>query len=202
MILLLDNYDSFTWNLYHYLEQLSSEEVIVKRNDEITVSDASSYSGILLSPGPGLPSEAGIMPELIRTCGESIPILGICLGHQAIGEAYGGQLQNLDKVLHGVQREVIVERPVDRLFADIPDRFFTGHYHSWVISQNNMPSVLSVTARDSEGVIMAVSHRNHPVSGVQFHPESILTENGMKILENWLYFCKRFGETRKSPASR
>ncbi len=198
MILLLDNYDSFTFNLHHYLEQLSSEEIVVKRNDEITVTDAASYTGIVLSPGPGLPAEAGIMPELIRVLGPSIPILGICLGHQAIGESYGAHLENLENVLHGVQREVIIEPPADKLFTKMPNRFPVGHYHSWVISLSDLPPVLSVTAKDTHGHIMAVTHKEHPISGVQFHPESILTENGMKILENWLHFCKSFGEKRNS----
>ena len=196
MILLLDNYDSFTWNLHHYLSQLSEEAVVVKRNDEIELREVSAYSSVVLSPGPGLPSDAGIMPELIKCYGHSKPILGICLGHQAIGETYGAQLKNVNVVLHGVQREVIVEVADDRILEGLPAKFNSGHYHSWVIA-NDLPHDLVVTARDAEGVIMAISHRTHPVSGVQFHPESIMTDTGMKIIENWLNFCGRFRDAKK-----
>jgi len=199
MILLLDNYDSFTWNLHHYMEQLSNEKVIVKRNDEIQLSDVAAFKGIVLSPGPGLPVDAGIMPDIIRTYGSEIPILGICLGHQAIGEAYGAKLRNLEVVLHGVQREVVIEQADDRILRGINEKFNSGHYHSWVISDDNFPDELQVTARDGDGVIMAVSHKKFPVSGVQFHPESVMTDSGMKIIENWLQFCEQFRESKQVP---
>ncbi len=199
MILLLDNYDSFTWNLHHYLTQLSGEPVIVKRNDEISLSEASDYKSIVLSPGPGLPADAGIMPELILKYGHEVPIFGICLGHQAIGEAYGAKLTNLDTVLHGVQRAVFIEKPEDRIFKGLPDKINSGHYHSWVLSSNEIPDELEVTARDADGVVMAISHKTFPISGVQFHPESVMTDYGMQIMENWLHFCNRYWEVHQSP---
>jgi anthranilate synthase component 2 len=200
MILLLDNYDSFTWNLHHYVTQLSDEQVMVKRNNEITISEVAAYSSIILSPGPGLPDNAGIMPELIQKYGPTIPILGICLGHQAIGEAYGAKLINLEVVLHGVQRDVNIIAPNDRVLKGLPNKIRTGHYHSWVISESEMPGDLQVTARDSYGTVMAISHKEFPVSGVQFHPESVLTDHGMKIIKNWLNFCDSFIAQKSTPA--
>jgi len=188
MILLLDNYDSFTWNLHHYLTQLTSEQVHVRRNDEITLEEIQQYQSIILSPGPGLPSQAGIMPLLIKQYCSEIPILGICLGHQAIGEAFDAHLENLDKVLHGVQREVIITDKEDRLFVNLDPKMMTGHYHSWVISRENFPADFNITARDSNGIIMAISHKHYPLSGVQFHPESVMTPMGLRIIENWQNF--------------
>ena len=192
MILLLDNYDSFTWNLHHYLSQLTGEPVVVKRNDEITLSEVAAYTSVVLSPGPGLPVAAGIMPDLIKQFGAIKPLLGICLGHQAIGEAYGAKLENLKMVLHGVQREIFVEAPADRLFEGLPQKMLTGHYHSWIVSASEVPKQLTVTAKDANGTIMAISHIDYPVSGVQFHPESVMTEHGIKMIKNWLNFCKVF----------
>jgi len=189
MILLLDNYDSFTYNLLHYVEQLTEEPVTVKRNDEISVEDAGVYSSIILSPGPGLPSEAGVMNDIIREHSKRIPILGICLGLQAIGEVYGGTLTNLDNVLHGVKRETFITKPDDRLFKMLPHKIQSGHYHSWVLSKHLLPACLEITAVDEHGHIMAISHHEYPVSGVQFHPESVMTEYGLQIIENWLEFC-------------
>lgn len=189
MILLLDNYDSFTYNLLHYLEQVTDEPVVVKRNNEIAISEVEEFSSIILSPGPGLPTDAGVMMELIKIYGKNKPILGICLGHQGIGEAFGGKMVNLEKVLHGVKRKIIVTNKNDRLFNGIDESFSSGHYHSWVISSEGLSEEIDVTAIDSEGNIMAISHRNLPVSGVQFHPESVMTDHGLKLIHNWVEFC-------------
>lgn len=189
MILLLDNYDSFTYNLLHYLEQATDEAVVVKRNDEISLNEVDEYTSIVLSPGPGLPSEAGIMMEVIRNFGSSKPILGICLGHQAIGEVFGGKLENLDTVLHGVKRKVLVTKKNDRLFNGFPDDFTSGHYHSWVLTNEGLTNEIEITATDEAGNIMAISHKTFPLSGVQFHPESVMTENGLKLMCNWVEFC-------------
>ena len=189
MILILDNYDSFTFNLNHYVEQLTNEPIVVKRNDELNVDEVDYYSSVIISPGPGLPSEAGITNDLIKRFGTEKPILGVCLGHQAIGEVYGAKLMNLDHVLHGVQREIKVAEPDDRLFIGLPEKFTTGHYHSWVISDDDFPDDLLVTARDENSHIMAISHKRFPVSGVQFHPESIMTMQGLVILKNWFHYC-------------
>lgn len=189
MILILDNYDSFTWNLYHYVEQLCDEQIDIRRNDEISITDIAAYKSIILSPGPGLPFEAGIMPELLRKYSSHIPILGICLGHQAIAESYGAKLENLDVVLHGVERETLVLDRNEVLFKDSNERIKSGHYHSWVVSKKNFPEEFNITAVDSDGNIMAIAHKTLPLKGVQFHPESIMTEHGLNIITNWLRFC-------------
>lgn len=189
MILILDNYDSFTWNLYHYVEQLCDEQIDIRRNDEISITDIAAYKSIILSPGPGLPCEAGIMPELLRKYSSHIPILGICLGHQAIAESYGAKLENLDVVLHGVERETLVLDRNEVLFKDSNERIKSGHYHSWVVSKKNFPEEFNITAVDSDGNIMAIAHKTLPLKGVQFHPESIMTEHGLNIITNWLRFC-------------
>lgn len=184
-ILVLDNYDSFTYNLVYIVRQLGySAQMDVFRNDKINLEDVANYDKILLSPGPGVPSEAGIMPELLKKYSSSKSILGVCLGHQAIGEAFGGSLINLSEVLHGVASEVTVQDDV--LFKDIPQTFKIGRYHSWVIDESTLSSDLEVIARTPDQQIMAVRHKNFDVRGVQFHPESILTENGVKIMQNWL----------------
>ena len=184
-ILLIDNYDSFTYNLLHYIEKVSEHEVKVVRNDSIRIADVAQFDKIMISPGPGLPSNAGIIKEVIRTYADSKSILGICLGHQAIGEAFGGKLRNLKTVQHGVTSAIncIDGEP---LFAGIPDRIEVGRYHSWVIDENNLPKELLVTASDDDGVIMAVRHRTLDVCGVQFHPESIMTTHGLKMIDNWV----------------
>lgn len=186
MILLLDNYDSFTYNLYHYLEQLTDEPVEVHRNDQIPLEKVDRFSAIVLSPGPGLPSGAGIMNHLVKSYGATKPILGICLGHQAIGEVYGAGLKQLPEVLHGVESSVQVLVPPHPLFKGISSPFVSGHYHSWVIDKNNLPDDLVITAEDSDGNIMGIAHRDYPVLGVQFHPESIMTHCGMQIMKNWI----------------
>ncbi len=189
MILLLDNFDSFTWNIFHYAEMFSKDEIEIRRNNEITIDEIGKYKSIILSPGPGLPKDAGIMPELLRVYSHTIPILGICLGHQAIAEAFGASLTNLDNVWHGVQKKLVVTDTNDRLFKGLPQSLQTGHYHSWVIQKETLPSQFNITATDADGTIMAISHQQFPLSGVQFHPESILTNHGLQIIKNWLMFC-------------
>ncbi|MFN8154258.1 MAG: aminodeoxychorismate/anthranilate synthase component II [Bacteroidia bacterium] len=185
MLLLLDNYDSFTWNLRQYLAECTGEEVVVYRNDELDVEDVANFSRIVLSPGPGLPAESGILLPVIRTYAATKPILGVCLGHQAITEAFGGKLRQLDQVLHGVVRKVrIVE--TDPLFDGIPDEFPAGRYHSWVPDESSFPATLKVLATGEDGSIMALRHVELPVFGVQYHPESVMTPTGKQLIANWL----------------
>lgn len=185
-ILVIDNYDSFTYNLVYYIEKISGVRVDVFRNDEISINEVNKYDKILLSPGPGIPSEAGIILDLIRTYGSSKSILGVCLGHQAIGEAFGGKLINLDKVYHGIASEINILSTEDPLYSGLPDKFNAGRYHSWVVAKENLPDCFHITCEDSSGLIMGLSHKVYDIKGVQFHPESVLTENGIKIIENWL----------------
>lgn len=184
-LLLLDNFDSFTWNLHHLLEPVV-KEVVVKRNDAITVEEASRFDRIVLSPGPGLPSEAGIMPELLQKLMPTHPILGICLGLQGIVESCGGSLFNQPKVMHGVVVKCVQEDPIDPLFQGIETPFDVGLYHSWAADPSTLPSSLRVTARSEQGVIMAVRHARFDVCAVQFHPESVMTPVGAGIVENWI----------------
>lgn len=184
-ILVLDNYDSFTYNLVYIVRRLGyGSQMDVFRNDKISLEEVGQYDKILLSPGPGIPSEAGIMPELLKKYASTKSILGVCLGHQAIGEAFGGSLINLSEVLHGVASEVTVE--YDLLFEGVPKTFKIGRYHSWVINESALSSDLEVIGRTPDHQIMAVRHKQFDVRGVQFHPESILTENGVKLMQNWL----------------
>jgi anthranilate synthase component II len=185
-IVVIDNYDSFTYNLVHYIEQVLGYRPDVFRNDEITVEEVGKYDKILISPGPGVPSEAGIILEMIRKYGPTHSILGVCLGHQAIGEAFGGTLTNLDKVYHGIASKIKVLEPNDPLYKGIPTEFNVGRYHSWVVDKKNFPACLTITSEDETGMIMGLSHKEYDVRGVQYHPESVLTENGLKIIENWL----------------
>lgn len=184
-ILVLDNYDSFTYNLVYIIRQLGyGNQMDVIRNDKISLEGVDSYDKILLSPGPGIPSEAGIMPELIKKYASEKSILGICLGNQAIGEAFGSSLTNLTEVLHGVGSQVeIVE---DLLFKGLPNTFKIGRYHSWVINESTLSKDLEIIARSSDQQIMGVRHKIYNLRGLQFHPESILTENGQSIMRNWL----------------
>ncbi len=184
-ILLLDNFDSFTWNLHHLLEPLV-ETVDVVRNDAITVDGAASYDRIVLSPGPGLPAEAGIMPELLTKLMPTHPILGICLGMQGIVEACGGTLFNQARVMHGVEVPCLIEQPVDPLFLGLSSPFTIGLYHSWAADPARLPAELRITARSEQGVIMALRHSRYNVCGVQFHPESVMTPLGSRIMENWV----------------
>lgn len=188
-ILVFDNYDSFTYNLVHAVANLSNAQVEVFRNDEISLEKVNEYDRIILSPGPGLPSESGILLDLIKTYAPSKPILGVCLGHQAIGEAFGGKLINLPKVFHGVATPISIIDSFDKIYLDLPQRQNVGRYHSWVIDENSFPDSLKVTAIDEDGRIMSLSHKTYNLKGVQFHPESILTEYGNQILKNWLENC-------------
>lgn len=184
-ILVLDNYDSFVYNLVHYLREMGHEPEVY-RNDKITLAEVARFDRILLSPGPGVPSEAGIMPQLIAAYAPTKSILGVCLGHQAIGEAFGATLENMTDVLHGIATETFVTDSGERLFKDVPTGFRAGRYHSWTVVPGSVPHALAVTATDAQGRIMALRHRTHDVRGVQFHPESILTEHGKQMLRNWL----------------
>lgn len=185
-VLVLDNYDSFTYNLVQYIQEILDQKIDVFRNDEISLDAVDHYDFIILSPGPGLPKDAGIMPALIQRYAASKSILGVCLGHQAIGEAFGAELENLTDVFHGVETpvDVIVEDEV--LFEEMPKTFQAGRYHSWVVAKDSLPAELEITAVDKAGVIMAMRHKQYDVKGVQFHPESIMTEHGMKMLGNLL----------------
>jgi anthranilate synthase component II len=184
-ILVLDNYDSFTYNLVYIIRQLGfGNQMEIYRNDKISLEAVDQYDKILLSPGPGVPADSGIMPQLLKQYAAKKSILGVCLGHQAIGEAFGGDLTNLSEVLHGVASEVKVEQ--DLLFEGIPETFKIGRYHSWVINESSLSPDLEVIARTPDQQIMAVRHKKFQVRGVQFHPESILTENGVQLIKNWL----------------
>lgn len=185
-IVVIDNYDSFTYNLVHYIEKITGKRVDVFRNDEITVDEVNKYDKILLSPGPGIPVEAGIILDLIRKLGPVKSILGVCLGHQAIGEAFGGTLVNLDKVYHGIATKINVLKPNDPLYKDVPQSFNVGRYHSWVVAKEGLPDCFDITCEDEFGLIMGISHKQYNVRGVQYHPESVLTENGLKLIENWI----------------
>lgn len=184
-ILVLDNYDSFTYNLVHYLEKVSDAAIEVHRNDKITLKEIEQFDKILLSPGPGIPSEAGILLEVIKMYASTKSILGVCLGQQAIAEAFGGSLDNLSEVFHGVSTpiEIIAE---DLLFKNIPPKINVGRYHSWAVNKIDLPKDLEVTAVDEQGSIMALKHKTYDVRGVQFHPESVLTEHGLQMIENWV----------------
>lgn len=189
-ILVFDNYDSFTYNLVHLVEKITHSKVDVYRNDEIPLENIKVYDKIILSPGPGVPAEAGLLLSVIKEYAATKSILGVCLGHQAIGEAFGGTLTNLSTVYHGVALPIQVKNEESygrsSLFEGLPDSFEVGRYHSWVISEENFPDELEVTARDENNLIMALQHKKYDIQGVQFHPESVLTPNGEKIMRNWL----------------
>ncbi len=185
-ILILDNYDSFTYNLVHYVEANPEYEVDVFRNDEIHIEDVDSYDTIILSPGPGLPKDAGILNELIKKYAPTKKILGVCLGMQAIGEVFGGTLVNLNTVFHGVATPIEVVDKSDLLFKDLPDSFHIGRYHSWVIANEDFPEELKITSIEENNQIMSLKHKEYKVYGVQFHPESILTEHGKEMISNFL----------------
>ena len=189
-ILVFDNYDSFTYNLVHLVEKITHEKVDVYRNDQIPMEKVKEYDKIILSPGPGIPEEAGLLLPLIKEYASSKSILGVCLGHQAIGQAFGGELINLSSVFHGVATPVKVKSERSKvksfLFEGLPNELEVGRYHSWVVSTENFPDVLEITAEDETGMIMGLQHKTYDVQGVQFHPESVLTPMGEEIMRNWL----------------
>ncbi len=184
-ILVFDNYDSFTYNLVHLVKKLVNDPVDVYRNNEISLEQVAAYDKIILSPGPGIPEEAGLLLPLIRQYAAEKSILGVCLGHQAIGQAFGGSLRNLSTVYHGVATPVVID-PENKLFEGLPKQIPVGRYHSWIINEEDFPESLTITARDQKGYIMALEHKTLNVQGVQFHPESVLTPDGEKIIANWL----------------
>lgn len=183
-IAIIDNYDSFTYNLSHIVKE-SGADVAVFRNDRFRMDELENFDKILLSPGPGIPKEAGLLLDVIRTYAGKKPILGICLGEQAIGEAFGGHLTNLKEVFHGIQSTVRLTVP-DYLFRGLPDEISVGRYHSWVVDAGNLPDCLEATAISLEGHIMALRHKTLDTRGIQFHPESVLTPDGKQIMQNWL----------------
>lgn len=185
-ILVLDNYDSFTYNLVQYIERVLKKAVDVKRNDQLSLEEVAAYDKILISPGPGIPNEAGICLDLIKEYGPSKSILGVCLGHQAIAEAYGGSITNLSTVYHGVTGQMKQLVDDEYLFSGVPTEFDAGRYHSWVVEHDTLPRDLEITVENDEGYIMAIRHREHDVRGVQFHPESVLTEYGGMMILNWI----------------
>ena len=189
-ILVFDNYDSFTYNLVHLVEKIMHDKVTVYRNDEIPLEKVNEFDKIILSPGPGIPEEAGLLLPLIKEYASKKSILGVCLGHQAIGQAFGGKLVNLSTVYHGVATPVSIKSKEtgskSELFNDLPDTLEVGRYHSWVVDENDFPSDLEITARDENNYIMALRHKRFDVEGVQFHPESVLTPDGERMMRNWL----------------
>ncbi len=185
-IVVIDNYDSFTYNLVHAIKKVSGQPVDVIRNDELELSDLEKYDKIVLSPGPGIPEEAGLLLPIIREFGSRKSMLGVCLGHQAIAEAFGGHLSNMNRVLHGIATPVkqVAADPV--LFEGLPTEFEAGRYHSWLVDQEDLPACFTVTSMDEHGMIMSMKHKDYDLRGVQFHPESVLTPLGEKMIENWL----------------
>lgn len=189
-ILVFDNYDSFTYNLVHSIAHLTGIQPDVCKNDQIDLSEVKKYDKVVLSPGPGIPSEAGLLLPIIKEYAATKSILGVCLGHQAIGEVFGAKLFNLAKVFHGVATPIQIEKlsngSTSSLYNGLTDVIEVGRYHSWVVSEQNLPACLQITAKDENGFIMGLAHTTYDVEGVQFHPESILTPEGEKIIQNWL----------------
>ena len=186
-ILVLDNYDSFVYNLVHIIRELEyGENLDIIRNDKITLEDVGQYDKILLTPGPGIPEEAGILQDVVKKYGATKSILGVCLGHQGLSEVYGAALTNMDVVLHGFGLKTNIVDKDDYLFKDMPEEFVTGRYHSWVVDKTSVQGDLVVTAMSEDNMVMAVKHKEYDVRGVQFHPESILTEHGKTMIKNWL----------------
>jgi len=184
-ILVLDNYDSFTYNLVYILRELN-DHVEIHRNDKITLEEVAQFDKILLSPGPGIPSEAGIMQDLIRYYAPTKSIMGVCLGHQGIGEVFGASLNNMADVLHGISNKAIVTDTTEKLFEGLPASFQVGRYHSWTVVKDTVPDTMTITAIDEQDQVMALTHKTYDVRGVQFHPESVLTEHGKQMMQNWL----------------
>jgi len=185
-ILVFDNYDSFTYNLVQLIKEIATDaKVEVFRNDEIPLEDVKAYDKILLSPGPGIPSESGLLLPLIKEYAASKSIFGVCLGQQAIGESFGGSLSNLSKVYHGIATPIHLTN-TSSLFEGLPNTFNVGRYHSWIVNEKDLPSKLIITSKDDDGYIMSLEHSTYDVKGVQYHPESVLTQDGAKIISNWL----------------
>lgn len=185
-ILVIDNYDSFTYNLVHAIKKITGLPVDVFRNDEISLKEIEKYDKIVLSPGPGIPEEAGSLLEIIKEFAPKKSMFGVCLGHQAIGEAFGGKLHNMNRVLHGIATPVELTQNDSVLFTGLPQSFEVGRYHSWIVKSEDLPSCFEVTSYDQEGMIMSMKHKEYDVQSVQFHPESVLTPLGEKMIENWL----------------
>jgi anthranilate synthase component 2 len=185
IVLVIDNYDSFTYNLVHLINELGYEAE-VWRNDKFELADVAKYNKILLSPGPGIPKEAGLLMEVIKAYAPTKSIMGVCLGQQAIAEVFGGSLLNLGRPMHGIATAIDVTDKHELLFRDCPADLPVGRYHSWVVNSEDLPEDLTITAIDKDGQIMALRHKKHDVCGVQFHPESVLTPNGKQIMKNWL----------------
>ena len=183
-VVIIDNYDSFTYNLSHLVKELGAE-VTVFRNDMFKLEQLESYDKIILSPGPGIPCEAGLLLDVIKCYAGKKPILGVCLGHQAIGESFGGKLTNLSEVYHGVATPCTITKK-DYLFEGLPEKIEIGRYHSWVVSKDGFPSCLEITAESDEGQVMALRHKEYDIHGIQFHPESVLTTEGKTMIGNWL----------------
>ncbi len=185
-IVVIDNYDSFTYNLVHAIKKISGLPVDVYRNDEIALEEIERYDKIVLSPGPGLPEEAGLLLDIITKYAPTKSILGVCLGHQAIGEAFGAKLRNMNRVLHGIASPVLLTQNKSVLFKGLPQTFDVGRYHSWIVKSEQLPKCFKVTSYDKDGLIMSMQHKKFDVHSVQFHPESVLTPLGEKMIENWL----------------
>ena len=185
-ILVIDNYDSFTYNLVHAIKKISGLPVDVFRNDEISLEEIEKYDKIVLSPGPGIPEEAGLLLDIIKEFAPKKSMLGVCLGHQAIGEAFGGKLHNMNRVLHGIATPVKLTKNRSVLFDKLPESFEVGRYHSWIVENEDLPECFEVTSYDKDGMIMSMKHKEYAVESVQFHPESVLTPLGEKMIENWL----------------
>lgn len=183
-IVIIDNYDSFTYNLSHLVKELGANVTVV-RNDQFNMGEIAVYDKIILSPGPGIPSEAGLLLDVIKTYAGKKPMLGVCLGHQAIGEVFGGKLENLSEVFHGVATPCHITAN-DPIFQGLPDSITIGRYHSWVVSKNGLPDCLEITAESDEGQVMALRHRQYDIHGIQFHPESVLTPEGRIIIKNFI----------------
>jgi anthranilate synthase component 2 len=196
-ILVVDNYDSFTYNLVQMIRKVPGSLTDVVRNDKVTPGMIDRYDRIILSPGPGLPSEAGALKKIIGDYAGEKGIFGVCLGMQAIGEVFGATLENLQTVFHGVATDIIISEPVDSIFRDVPHRFLGGRYHSWVVSGKNLPECLFVSSFDEDGRIMSLSHKTMNIKGVQFHPESVLTPCGLKIISNWLSGTEEGNESHR-----
>jgi len=191
-IIMIDNYDSFTYNLVQYLRELTGGSIKVVRNNEVSVDFLNDFDCIFISPGPGVPKDSGIIIEAIQTYAGKKSIFGVCLGLQAIGEAFGGSLINLENVYHGVNTPVTITDPGETIFYGLTSPFLAGRYHSWVVDRKTLPAQLQITAEDDKGMIMAASHKTHHIKGVQFHPESVLTPDGKKILQNFLQESETF----------